>query len=383
MAKKEIIPQEVKNNIQCVLENSYESMLASFNEEKQPDFKIPESLIVHLDALTNKAEAASAAFTNIITGLAIKIGNPELDVRYHQTQIQANSDLKKSWFNHRGISEKTVYPWLSEHNFSGAKSGWQTRTLERPKPYTRSYDENIKDVKTAFLEVYESTFEQPIEIINASLDYLILKQIKIRESRVIDLATPNIDVISTIIGHLKDHINYKYDGKGASRLPVLAIYATLELVSEEIARYQHVELKKLEEHSSADSQTGSAGDIEFADSHGAIFEALEIKHGIFIDENLVNDATKKVSKFQLQRYYILTTVENCKPSDEMIDLLDQIQQKIGCQVIVNGVFPTIQYYLRLVSTPSRVYKKYTDLLMIDSAVTHEHRETWNKLILSK
>lgn len=383
MAKKEIIPQEVKNNIQCVLENSYESMLANFNEEKQPDFKIPESLIFHLDALTIKAEAASAAFTNIITGLAIKIGNPELDVRYHQTQIQANSDLKKSWFNHRGVSEKTVYPWLSEHNFSGAKSGWQTRTLERPKPYTRSYDENIKDVKTAFLEIYESTFEQPIEIIKASLDYLILRQIRIRESRVIDLATPNIDVISTIIGHLKEHINYKYNGKGASRLPVLAIYATLELVSEEISRYQHVELKKLEEHSAADSQTGSAGDIEFADSHGSIFEALEIKHGIFIDENLVNDAAKKVSKFQLQRYYILTTAENCKPSDELIDLLDQIQQRIGCQVIVNGVFPTIQYYLRLVSTPSRVYKKYTDLLMVDSAVTHEHRETWNKLILSK
>lgn len=381
MAKKELIPSEIKQGIEAVLEDIFELALHKYNAEKEIIHVLPADVIEHLDKLTEKAETASAAFTNIITGLAIKIWEPELDVRFHQIQIQANSALGKSWFNHRGLSEKVVYPWLSQKNFAGAKSGWQTRTLERPKPYTRDYDENISYVKEAFLEIYESTNERNVDDIKSELAYLLYRQLAIREGRVIDLATPNIDVISTIIGHFKAHINYKYAGKGASRLPVLAVFATLKLVSKEISRYENVELKDLEEHSAADSQTGSAGDIEFADSSGKVFEALEIKHNILVDKAMISDAEKKISPFQLDRYYVLTTAENCTPDLEMTNYLSQIQTRIGCQVIVNGVFPSIQYYLRLVKDPSEVYKLYTQLLAVDSSVTHEHRETWNQIIL--
>ncbi|WP_111636905.1 hypothetical protein [Marinomonas shanghaiensis] len=381
MSKKSEIGDGLRLSVEKKLEEIYVEALKIYNTKNNYIPDIDLRLVSYVDVLCDKAETASAAFNNVITGLAIKLAFNELDVRYHQTQIQEESLLKRQWFNHRGLSEKVIYPWLSLKNFSGAKSGWQTRTLERPKPYNRSYVENIAHVKTEFLEIYEATQEQSIDVIKSLFVYLFYKQIILREGRVINLATPNIDEITTIVDHLKQHIMYKYAGKGGSRLPVLAIYATLQLVSKEISRYATLNLKQLEEHSAADSQTGSAGDIEFEDKEHKVIEALEIKHGIIVTKELIQDTGKKISPFQLDRYYILTTSEKCKPSDEQISQLKILKQKIGCQVIVNGVFPTIQYYLRLVQEPQNVYKAYTDLLGSDNNVTHEHREVWNKIIL--
>lgn len=381
MGKKSEVGDKLRSSIERVLEETYVSSLGIYNSPEKYAPKISVELISYIDDLCTKSETASAAFNNVITGLAIKLAFNELDVRYHQTQIQESSSLKRQWFNHRGLSEKVVYPWLSLKNFSGAKSGWQTRTLERPKPYTREYDENISHVKKSFLEVYEATHEQPIDVVKSLLVYLFYKQIILREGRVIDLAIPNIDEITTIVAHLKQHIMHKYSGKGGSRLPVLAIYATLQLVSNEISRYENLNLKKLEEHSAADSQTGSAGDIEFENEKNKVIEALEIKHGIVVTKELIQDTGRKISPFQLDRYFVLTTADNCKPSDEQIVQLQILKQKIGCQIIVNGVFPTIQYYLRLVREPQEVYKAYIDLLATDNSVTHEHREVWNNIIL--
>ena len=88
--------------------------------------------------------------TNIVTCLAIKTAMPEVDIRYHQVQIQ-HQTKRSAGFNFRGISENVIYTWLSDHNFDGAKSGWQTRTFERPKPYSLDYDENIGDIKESFM----------------------------------------------------------------------------------------------------------------------------------------------------------------------------------------------------------------------------------------
>lgn len=371
-------------SISETLDGAYNSALARYNHELDCDgADLPESFLVHVEKISNESERCSAAFTNIITGIATKLAFPELDVRFHQTQIQEQSRVGKSWFTHRGISEDIVYPWLNNHDFAGAKSGWQTRTLERPKPYTRAYEENIARVKEPFLEIYEGTEELSLEEINASLVYLIHKQIILREKKDIDLATPSIDEISHIISHLEAHISAPYEGKGASRLPVLALFATLKLVCGEITRYKSLKLKDLEEHSAADSQTGSAGDIEFEDSSGSIFEAIEVKHNIPVTQTLLEDVERKVSPFQLNRYYVLTTHQDCKPAEEITNLLRQIKQRIGCQIIVNGIYPTIQYYLRLVTEPQSFYREYTRLLREDRAVTHEHRETWNRIILQQ
>lgn len=48
-------------------------------------FGLPEDLRGHLDAMNDKADSsATAAFTNLVTGIAIKIAYPNVDVRFHQ-----------------------------------------------------------------------------------------------------------------------------------------------------------------------------------------------------------------------------------------------------------------------------------------------------------
>lgn len=383
MSSKTDFSVEQKERIQHQLESAYEvAQEEFFKETRRLEESLDQNFRDWLKALSGKSEQASAAFTNIVTGFAIKCAFPDLDVRFHQTQIQEKSELGQIWFNHRGISETIVYPWLNAHNFNGAKSGWQTRTLERPKPYTLEYDENIGRVKDEFLQTYNFIQSTSEEQVQTGLAYLIYLQIHSREQRNINLATPNIDVISTIVHHMSEHIHYSYAGKGSSRLPVLCLYATLELIQTEVSRYSKLQLKPLEEHSAADARTGAAGDIEFATSNGQIIEAIEVKHNIPITDELILDVQSKISPFQLARYYILTTHADCKPNRETLVLLDHIKTKIGCQIIVNGIMPTITYYLRLLEQPQKVYAKYTNLLETDSAVTHEHREAWNGIILN-
>lgn len=372
-----------QDSIIAVLDSCYDQAIELFNSDTEFPNKLDKSVADYIVELDKKSETASAAMTNIITGLAIKVANPELDVRFHQTQIQPHSHVGESWFNHRGISEKIIYPWLSQKNFVGAKSGWQTRTLERPKPYTRDYDENIAHIKKAFIEIYESTEELSAEDVREELLYLIYLQILRRESKSIQLATPNIDQIDTILCQLETYINYKFKGKGGSRLPVLAICSIVRILTKELQRYQGVVVKDLELHSAADSQTGAAGDIELENSSGIVFEAYEIKHQITFTKAMIDDIAKKISPFQLDRYYALTTHANCSPTTDLTDHLVKLRQQIGCQIIVNGVFPTLKYYLRLLAEPQNFYAEFTSCLETDKSVTHEHREVWNSIILNE
>jgi DNA (cytosine-5)-methyltransferase 1 len=165
---------------------------AAHATETTPDVHLSAPLIAALDVLSANAQSASAAFTNIITCLSIKAANPEIDIRYHQVQIQ-HLTPKGAGFNFRGLSEDTIYPWLSHHRFEGAKSGWQTRTLERPKPYTLDYDENIGRIKSEFLAVFDRVEEHGESAANA-LAHLIYKQVIKRELSNITLSVQNFRI---------------------------------------------------------------------------------------------------------------------------------------------------------------------------------------------
>jgi len=141
-----------------------------------------------------------------------------------------------------------------------------------------------------------------------------------------------------------------------------------------------MELKELEEHSAADSQTGAIGDIEvISNSSGEVFEAIEIKHDIALSDRIIQDAATKIMNKTVDRYYILTTHHDCEPTERLSAQIDNIKSLHNCQLIANGVIPSIKYYLRLMADPSLVFRKYVELLQTDSAIKHEHREVWNKL----
>lgn len=374
---------DVANDALSKLNDALTLAEIAFAEGLEPNVTISSRLSNSLDVLHLRAQAASAVFTNILTCLAIKSARPQADVRFHQTQIQKDTD-RPVGVNFRGISEDVVFPWLSHNRFEGAKSGWQTRTLERPKPYTMDYDENIQHVKTEFLAVFDELEVQAQSPFDA-LTYLVSKQVVRREEVKITLSIPKTKDIGTIVEFFRLHFFKSYKGsKGASRLPVLALHAIYSVMVPELRRYSGKTVLDLNAHSAADSQTGSIGDIEVLDSiSGEIFEAVEVKHSLPIVESIAADVQIKVMDKSIERYYILTTHQNCEPDDGAKKIIENIKSVYECQVIANGVLPTIRYYLRLLDDPSLVFPAYVGLLRIDKAIAHEHRIAWNDVVLGK
>ncbi len=371
--------QDTQAKIIDVLNNAYAIAEENFNNKKEYVYAISEELTECIEKLSNLSGKASTGFTNIATCLAIKSALPNVDIRYHQVQIQDKTD-RPAGFNFRGVSEKVIYPWLNENNFEGAKSGWQTRTFERPKPYMLSYDENIGDIKEPFLKIFDCV-EENGEPAKEALACLLHYQMILRESKKIILSIPKTKDIQLIISLFRNHFFHEYKAsKGASRLPVLALYAVYSVLIDQVDRYNGMILKPLEAHSAADSQTGAIGDIEISnEDNGEVFEAVEVKHDISISDRIIQDAAKKIMDKSVDRYYILTTHQNCEPDDELNKSISKIKAMYNCQLIANGLIPSLKYYLRLLSDPSLVFPKYVELLVSDKAIKHEHRDVWNKL----
>jgi DNA (cytosine-5)-methyltransferase 1 len=377
------IAEEVHSiKIEVALAAALERAQISFLSNDDSAYTLSSRLKNSIREISRLSQKAATGFTNIITCLAIKSALPDVDMRFHQVQIQTKTN-RPAGFNFRGVSEKIIYPWLSANTFEGAKSGWQTRTFERPKPYMLSYDENIGAIKDSFLATFDE-IEEKMQSAEEALAYILHLQLVLRESKKITMSQPRTKDIHLIVRLFKSHFFHPYKASnGASRLPVLALYAIYSSLIEQLDRYHGKELKSLEEHSAADSQTGAIGDIEVVDStSGAVFEAIEVKHNIALNERIITDAAKKIMNTAVDRYYILTTHANCEPDDELYKKISAIKNTYSCQLIANGVIPSLQYYLRLLSDPSAVFGKYVKLLETDKAIKHEHREVWNQLAIS-
>ena len=329
-----------------------------------------------LDSIVERAEANKGLLAVLITLITHKIHTPSQDIRYHQAQL-------KGGFAGRGIDSAYVTPFMKDHEFPAmADSGWLTRSLEQPHPYTRDYPGKIKpeSMKTAFLDVVdavETGREQP----SKALEYIFSLLIKRRDASKVDLAKPHKLSISSIISLLEKHFTKKYPCSGAARLPVLAIYAIYQCLIKDVARFSGKELCPLESHTSADSRSGRIGDVEVLDADGTPFEGVEVKHEIQITRQLVLDAYEKFKQYQTERYYLLTTANMDSADWAAIESeVLRIQQIHGCQVIVNGVYSTLRYYLRLLPDTAEFVDRYVELIKADPAVKYQQRAAWNECV---
>ncbi len=66
--------------------------------------------------------------------------------------------------------------------------------------------------------------------------------------------------------------------------------------------------------------------------------------------------------------------------EKIDDIVKQLKNIHGCQLVINGIIPTLKYYLRLIENTSAFLDHYIELLSTDKAVLFEHKEMWNKLI---
>ena len=90
---------------------------------------------------------------------------------------------------------------------------------------------------------------------------------------------------------------------------------------------------------------------------------------------------EKIYRFNPTRYYILSYY-GIKEEDriEIKNIVDQVQRTHGCQIIINGLIPTIKYYLRLIYNLSDFWENYCYLVRNDRELQKIHKETLNEII---
>ena len=120
--------------------------------------------------------------------------------------------------------------------------------------------------------------------------------------------------------------------------------------------------------------------------HGnRFFEGVEIKHNIPILLGIVEDAYRKFAPTPVSRYYLLTTAEpNVEDIDLVNDFVREIHRRYGCEVIINGILPSLKYYLRLLSTPQLFLQNYSKNLQLDfqqkAEIKEPHLRYWEALL---
>ena len=363
---------------QEALESAYNRALESITNNSV-DANINDNLKKHIDFITENAEAFKGALAVLITLITHKIADPAQDIRRHQSKMVGG-------FSGRHIDTKIITPFLKANTFPAmAESGWLTRNFEQSLPYDRNYPYKVvsskdKLAKEAFLTIIEEIQEKGTSA-EEVLYYFFVKLIIKRDSVNIDLAKPHSLSISTIISHLEKHFTYKYKGYGASRLPVLALYAAYQCIVKEVDRYNDKILCSLANHNSADTSSGRIGDIDINNQDNTAFEGVEVKHEIKITSQMVKAAYEKFKIYNTDRYYLLTTANmDSAEWDEINAEIDKIKNIHGCQVIVNGVYSTLRYYLRLMKDTAEFIDCYVELLKVDDTIKFQQKLIWNEIV---
>lgn len=360
--------------------NHREKLLEIFSQSSNiSDIKNLNKVILNfVQNVAEKSSTQKGVFTVLVTLLTHKVLFPKQDVRKHQEHMEGG-------FSGRMIDTKFITPTLKELGLpSMAESGWLTRSLEQPYPYTLDYNGKISNlqIKKAFLEILDYVEKNPKKAENI-LRVLFNKSLEIQKNQIITISplkNPEKLTIENIILALSQHFSFKYKTHGGAKLPVLAFHTIYSCLINELARYKNKKLAKLGSHTASDRTSKTAGDIEISDNEN-LFEAIEIKLDKFIDETIVRVAIEKIYKYNPQRYYILSNVGIKIDSESNIsNLINEVKEKHGCQIIVNGLIPTLKYYLRLIVNLEDFVNQYSKLVEKDKELQKIHKEKWNELI---
>lgn len=331
--------------------------------------------------IVDKEETFKGVFTVLLTSLVYKCLHPEQDIRRHQKNME-------NGYSGRSFDTKYITPFMKQKRFLGAmkESGWLTRSLEQNIPYGLDFPGKIqnKNVKASFLNILHDVEENgadPEEYVVAIMAY----SIKCKKDKTVILVNPIEKEASLTINEIMDslhkHFYFPYKSRGAAILPVVALYSIYQCITEELKRFEGKSLDKLASHNSCDKSSGETGDIVVRNNvDNSIYEVLEVKFDIPINAVMIEDAYKKIREKPVQRYYLLSTVATSEEERVAIDEeICKIREEHGCQIIVNGVFPTLKYYLRLLDNTDLFVERYVKGLSENAEINFEHKIAWNKV----
>ena len=257
-----------------------------------------------------------------------------------------------------------------------SESGWLTRSLEQDYPYDFNFNGKItpERLKQSFLTTVaeiqkggNSAKEVLLALLKGGINYREANKIEITK-----IENKEVDM-ENIIKILESHFSRQYKTRGGSKLPVLAFYAIYSILVPEMTRYNGCVLLPLGSHTASDRTSNSAGDIEIKKGDH-IFEAVEIKLDKPVTPQIIRVAYEKINKFGTERYYILSGVsQNLADVAENNKLVSKIRDEHGCQVIINGLYQSLKYYMRLLTSPNVFLNKYIELVEKDNELQPEHK----------
>jgi DNA (cytosine-5)-methyltransferase 1 len=325
----------------------------------------------YLELVTSNINSNKGVYTVLVTLLVHKLLESKQDIRYFQNKMEGG-------FSARTLDTKYITPTLKELGLpSMAESGWLTRSLEQPYPYTLNYEGEIsgKGMKEAFLKIIDS-FQNKPKFTENFLRFILNGAILHRENNKVEInkleGTEEL-FISNITNLLEEHFSFKYNTHGGSKLPVLAFYAMYQILIEEMGRYKGCDLLDLGSHTASDRTSKSSGDIE-VNKNGKLFEAVEVKLDKKIDITMARIAYEKIKRYNPRRYYILAYAGVIDEDREDIEnLINKIRNEHGCQLIINGLLHTLRYYMRLINSPVDFFNNYVSLVEKDKELKKSHK----------
>jgi DNA (cytosine-5)-methyltransferase 1 len=362
---------------QQILENAYlTAQKKSLVSILKP---LPNECIQDLKTIVENAESFKGVLGVTLTSIVYKIYNPTQDIRYHQDKLP-------NGYSGRTFDTRYITPFLQDKfpHLAMAESAWLTRSLEQAHPYDFNYPGQVqnKQLKQSFLNLL-NRLQTDSSLASKLLVALLLMLTATAKDKPL-FAPLNISTdlaIPQIVEAIQAHIYHRYRVSGGARLPVLAIYSVYQFLVEDVKRYTGKTLAPLETHTSPDARSRAMGDIEVLNDDKSCFEAVEIKHNRPITVSTIGMVYRKIQDRPVDRYYILTTNEpNLENPEAVYAKIAEIKHLHSCHILVNGVLPSLKYYLRMMSQPDKFIDVYTQCLEDEfrrsSGIKREHLEVW-------
>ncbi|MBF0228311.1 MAG: DNA methyltransferase [Desulfamplus sp.] len=348
---------------------------------------IPDEVKEIINPLILKIESDKSLVQVIVTSLLKKIISPEQDIRFHMAKFS-------NGYSARGLDTKVTTPFFKKYfpKYANKETAFLTKATRAEVIWTLDEGEKLplrsRQLVKPFLELIDKIQNNTVNLKNC-LIYTLAKLYFLSQSdqiifdNTIELADfSDVININTVIQMLSKH----FDSRLSSRLPVIAIFSVYKQLFKTVKRFDNKVLRPLNVHTSSDKH--GYGDVEIWNINETPFEMVEVKHKIPIDRNMIFDLIKKSENTTIQRYYILTTYENCFMNSDEEEYINKFILKIkkerNLEIIANGIIYSLKYYLRFIEDYHEFLKTYTDELIADAKKSTEvkefHLKNWQKIL---
>jgi hypothetical protein len=299
-----------------IIKPDYASIIQKALDATLFDASLIAGIKDELDILTNATSPLKATVVSVVA----KIKDFDWDTRLHQKGIGGKHSL-------RSIDEKFVSKYLHEKGLYNTNTPFAlTRSFEKAEPFNKSYSGKISPpkCKTAFLNIVELINEKAtIELLNNILIYLMqfLKQDKEKNDKLKSSTVETSKELNLLdVSNFLEQINTL--GSGLSVVPVIVVHTLLSIIQPHL--WKGITIKKLKEHTAADTHSNSYGDVEGLTDASVPMIAIEVKHKISISDSIVTTFDNKTNQVNIPLKFIITTAKTSRKLEKNNICIDSL-----------------------------------------------------------